>query len=76
MKEIKIKLNSEKEAVDFVAKISVLPYDIDLVYGHYVVDAKSILGVLSVAPNREVALMIQPEDAGDLKRRIEKYIAI
>ncbi len=48
MKILEVVLNTEKDAVDFVSEMTRCSEDIDLSYGHFVVDAKSILGVLGL----------------------------
>lgn len=47
MIERKIKMTPE-EAADFVNEASKCDFDIDISYNHYVVDAKSILGVMGL----------------------------
>lgn len=48
MKETKIKLETIGEAKEFVTEAMKCKFDIDISYNHVVVDAKSILGVLSL----------------------------
>ena len=45
--ERKIKMRPD-EAKDFVAATSKCDFDIDIFYNHYVIDAKSLLGVLAL----------------------------
>lgn len=47
MKECKIKLNLD-DACEFVQKASKCDFDIDIFYNRFVIDAKSILGVLGL----------------------------
>ena len=47
MKDRKIKLRPE-EVKDFVYKASKCDFDIDIFYNRYIVDAKSILGVMGL----------------------------
>ena len=46
MKTIKITLNSIDKVKSFVNEITKYDYDFDLVSGRYVIDAKSIMGIL------------------------------
>ena len=48
MKEKKIMLPSAEEAKHFVAEATKCDFDIDVYYNRVVIDAKSILGVLSL----------------------------
>ena len=47
MKECKIRLGLE-DATEFVQKASKCDFDIDIFYNRFVIDAKSILGVLGL----------------------------
>lgn len=47
MKEKKIKINPS-EVKDFVNKASKCDFDIDILYRHFVIDAKSILGIMAI----------------------------
>lgn len=47
MRERKIKM-TPSEARDFVNEASKCDFDIDISYNHFVVDAKSILGVMAL----------------------------
>ena len=48
MKTVQISLNSIDKVKSFVNEITKYDNDFDLVSGRYVIDAKSILGVLSL----------------------------
>lgn len=48
MKERKIRLQSVEDAKEFVALTTECDFDVDLYYNSIVVDAKSIIGVLSM----------------------------
>ena len=48
MKTLNVFLNSISDIKDFVNIVSKYSYEIDLVSGRYVVDAKSILGVFGL----------------------------
>ena len=37
-------------------------FDIDLCYGHYIVDAKSLLGILSIGLNKKVNIVLHTEN--------------
>lgn len=47
MKEKKIKINPN-EVKDFVDNASKCDFDIDILYKHFVIDAKSILGIMAM----------------------------
>lgn len=55
MKECKIRLNLD-DACEFVQKASKCDFDIDIFYNRFVIDAKSILGVLGLDFSRELTV--------------------
>ncbi len=62
MKEKKIKLATIDEAKVFVSKAMKCNFDIDVFYDRVVVDAKSILGVLSLNLTRDLMVRMHGED--------------
>lgn len=60
MKEMaRIKLNKLDDVKDFVAAASECDFDVDIFYNSFIVDAKSILGVLSLDLTRELNVTCQ-----------------
>ena len=62
MKTIQISLNSIDKVKSFVNDITKFDYDFDLVSGRYVIDAKSIMGIFSLALSKPIDLNIHAED--------------
>lgn len=52
MKEKKIKLNATEDVKEFVNGASQCDFDVDVSYNRVLIDAKSILGVLSMDLSR------------------------
>lgn len=67
MKTIPIKLNSVLEVQKLIAILEKHPGDFDLTCGRNIVDAKSILGILSLDVSRPLYLTIYEEDKTILK---------
>ena len=65
MKTIQISLNSIDKVKSFVNDITKFDYDFDLVYGRYVIDAKSIMGIFSLDLSRPIDLNIHAEENVD-----------
>lgn len=63
MKEKKIKLVTIEEAKAFVTAAMKCDFDIDVYYNRVVIDAKSILGVLSLDLTRELTVRMYGGDA-------------
>ncbi len=74
MTTTKIKLSTFADVQVFVNTITKFAFDIDLVSGRYIVDAKSIMGIYSLDLNSEIELRAHTEDAEELFAAIDKYI--
>lgn len=60
----KIRLNSPDEVKEFVHAASKCDFDIDIFYNRFVVDAKSLLGVLSMDLTNALSVYCQGYDKG------------
>lgn len=74
MKEIKIKLSNVQDIREFVNVVILADYDVDLVQGRYVIDAKSIMGIFSLDLLSPINLKAHTENADALFERIAKFI--
>ena len=63
LKQKKIMLPTVADAKEFVQMASRCDFDIDIFYNRIVIDAKSILGVLSLDLTRELIVSMNGEDA-------------
>ena len=63
MKEKKIMLPSVEEAKHFVAEATKCDFDIDVFYNRVTIDAKSILGVLSLDLARVLTVQMNGDNA-------------
>lgn len=75
MTTTKIQLTNFADVQNFVNTIAKFAFDIDLVSGRYIVDAKSIMGIYSLDLNQPIELRAHTEDAEELFAQIDKYIA-
>jgi len=62
MKQRKIKISSISEAKDFVSKAVNCAFDINIFYNRVIIDAKSILGVLSMDLRQVLTVEYDGED--------------
>ena len=74
MKETKITLSTIQDVREFVNTVVGVDYEVDLVQGRYVIDAKSIMGIFSLDLLSPIALQAHTEYAEDLISKIEKFI--
>ena len=63
-----ILLNQVEDAKSFVADMRKLPCDVDLIRGHYVIDAKSILGIFSISLAEPIVARILTDDEEVIKQ--------
>lgn len=69
MKQRKIKISSIAEAKDFVSRAGSCAFDINIFYNRVIIDAKSILGVLSLDLTKVLTVEYDGED-----RELEKFL--
>ena len=62
-----IRLNSIEKVKDFVNRVSTFDCDIDIIYGRYVIDGTSIMGIFSLDLTNPVTVMIHIDDYDELK---------
>ena len=74
MKEKKIILPTIAEARKFVEEATRCDFDIDVFYNRIIIDAKSILGLLSLDLTKTLTVKCYGEDE-DFNRVLSKYAA-
>lgn len=63
MLERKIRLNAVNEVREFVKEAEKCEFDVDIFYNRMVIDAKSIIGVLSMDLTKPLTVKYSSEDA-------------
>ena len=66
-----IKLNSIEKVKRFVDKATTFECDVDVLYRRYILDAKSIMALLSADLTETLKVMIHTDDYDELKRFFE-----
>lgn len=74
MKKIEVKLEGISAVKDFVTVVNDYKTEIDLVVGRYLIDAKSIMGVLSLDLSQSLTVQIHSDDCSELLERLERFI--
>ena len=74
MQEINIKLTDMLSIREFVKEVVILDYDVDLVQGRYIVDAKSIMGIFALAITSPIKVVANTNDASSFFAAINKYV--
>ena len=74
MKSYEIFLRTIIDVKNFVNAINDFDFDLDLVSGRYVVDAKSIMGIFSLDLSRPITLRVFSDDVGELEEVISAFM--
>ncbi len=74
MSELSIMIPDREAVSDFVAVTSRLPFDMDIVQGSKIVDAKSILGVIYMGLGKVLSLKFRTENLADVKTSLKDFI--
>ena len=75
--EFKIRINTIENAKDFSNICEKFLFDVDVYYGRYIVDGRSLLGILSFDLMKPLNVKIHTEDEASIKnfsKRIERFI--
>ena len=75
MKRILVKFDQADQIINFVRSINRYSYDADVKCGSRVVDAKSVVGVLSLAKSKTVELILHTDECDALLEEIAPYAA-
>lgn len=73
MKEIQIKLSNVQDIREFVNIVILADYEVDLIQGRYVIDAKSIMGIFSLDLLSPINLVAHTENSDALFEKITKF---
>ena len=75
MKHILVKFDQADQIINFVRIINRYSYDADVKCGSRVVDAKSVVGVLSLAKSKTVELILHTDECDALLEENAPYAA-
>ena len=74
MIEFEMNLNSTNDVKDFVNTVSRYDFEVDLVSGRYIVDAKSIMGIFSLDLAKPIKVQVHADDASEFMSQIDSFI--
>ncbi len=74
MQETNIILRDIQSVRDFVQQVVLLDYEVDLVQGRYIVDAKSIMGIFALDILSPITVRAYTDDASMFFAKIKTYI--
>lgn len=73
MKTFDIQLNSINDVKIFVNTVNKYSFDIDLISGRYIVDAKSIMGIFSLDLAKPIKVEIHADNCEALVKELEPF---
>ena len=62
------------DVVAFVRKVEKYPYNMDMKRGRYIVDAKSLLGLMNLGFRSKIELNVYEDDCEDLWDDIREFV--
>ena len=74
MKSFKVMLSSIVDVKNFVNLVNEFDFDVDMVSGRYVVDAKSLMGIFSLDLSRPIIMRVYTEDTTELEKSLKEFI--
>lgn len=74
MKTEKVLLNSMEEIQEFNRIVGQYEYEVDMISGRYVIDGKSLMGILSLDLSRPVTIQMQGTPDEEFLDKLKKFI--
>ena len=74
MKREQIMLKTINDVKAFVNSVAKYDFDVDLLSGRYAVDAKSIMGILSLDLSKAITMEIHSDDCQNFLNEIKPFI--
>ncbi len=75
MTEAYIELRTIAAIREFVNTVVLLDYEVDLLQGRYVIDAKSIMGIFALDLLAPIRVIAHTENAEDFLARVQPFFA-
>ena len=73
MKKVTVSLASINDVKSFVNSVSKYDFDVDLISGRYVVDAKSIMGIFSLDLSKPIDVEVMTDDCDSFIDEIKPF---
>ena len=74
MVKAQITLRDVQAVRDFVRQVILTDYEVDLVQGRYIVDAKSIMGIFALDTLSPIDLVAHTDNADEFLERIDAFL--
>ena len=73
MKQIPVKFKNLRDAKNLVQIAQLYDFDVKLISGNYIVNAKSILGIFTLPQFDNVKFQVDTDDIEDIKKQLKKF---
>ena len=67
--------SNQDDVIDFVKIVAKDPCDMDMKRGRYIVDAKSLLGLMNLGFDHKIELKVYEEECENLWKELDKFVA-
>lgn len=74
MKSFKVMLSSIVDVKNFVNLVNGFDFEVDMVSGRYVVDAKSLMGIFSLDLSKPIIMRVYTDDTTKLEASLREFI--
>ena len=74
MKSFKVMLSSIVDVKNFVNLVNEFDFEVDMVSGRYVVDAKSLMCIFSLDLSKPIIMRVYSEDTMELEEKLREFI--
>ena len=74
MRDFTIRLKSVNDVKDFVGIVNNFDYEVDLISGRYIVDAKSIMGIFSLDLLKPIRVEFDERETENLVSRLLPFV--
>lgn len=74
MVKVNVQLDTITKVKDFVNTLIACPYEVDLVSGRYLIDAKSIMGIFSLDLSKPIELNVHADSCDELLAQLKPFI--
>ena len=73
MQRTEIVLSNVKDVRDFVNMVIRIGYDVDLMQGKYVIDAKSVMGIFALDLMTPITVIAHSDNTRDFFKALERF---
>lgn len=72
MKSFKMRLKSIQDVKEFIEAVTMCEFDVDVCRDRYMIDGKSVLGLLSFDLSKELEVTLHTDKESDISKTEEK----